>query len=426
MLQTALFYLFIAVGTINLIHFAFYLIGANWYDVQTFQARSKGRLIKRIRSRNPLVSVLIPAYNEALVIERCLESIRKNSYQKLEVIVNNDASEDDTAAIVRAYKKKYPKFNLRLVSRRRNGGKAAGLNYIARNYAKGELIMSLDADSLLHQEAIKRAVHYFDDSKVAGVAANVRIIEEPTVLGVLQRFEHMIGYRSKKFYAVTNCELIVGGVASTYRRELIKQVGYYDNDTATEDIGLSMKIAALGNKQHRLIYASDVVAMTEGVSDIRGLLNQRYRWKLGNLQNIVKHRDLLFNSDPKYTRSLTWYRVPMAFVGEIMVLLEPIVFAFVLYLSIRFITPAMFMAAYTTITAYLLLSLWPDEHLDWKGKIKASAYIPFLYLIFYIMNFVQLLSAIKCIANHKKIVNLSAKEGAWISPRRIGRAVRVS
>src|ERR1700740_746022 len=98
MLVSVLFYLFIIVGTINLVHFALYLVGANWYDLQSFRVNAKSRLKARARQRNPLVSVLVPAYNEALVIERCLESIRRNSYKKVEVIVNNDASSDATAA----------------------------------------------------------------------------------------------------------------------------------------------------------------------------------------------------------------------------------------------------------------------------------------------------------------------------------------
>src|SRR4051812_8955775 len=123
MLLSILFYLFISLGTINLLHFGMYLIGANIYDSQALARNHRRRLSRTRRLRNPLISVLIPAYNEEVVIERCLDSIRKNSYKKVEVIVNNDASVDRTASIVRKYKKQYPNFSLRLVSRHHNAGK---------------------------------------------------------------------------------------------------------------------------------------------------------------------------------------------------------------------------------------------------------------------------------------------------------------
>jgi cellulose synthase/poly-beta-1,6-N-acetylglucosamine synthase-like glycosyltransferase len=235
-----------------------------------------------------------------------------------------------------------------------------------------------------------------------------------------------MSYRSKKLYDVTNCELIIGGVASTYRASELKKVRYYDNDTATEDIGLSMKIASKGNKKHRLVYAADVAAMTEGVVGFKALLKQRYRWKLGMLQNLIKYRFILFSLDKKYTKSLAYYRMPMAFVGEILLLLEPLALGYVCYLSLRFATPALFLSAYITITLYILLTIWPDEHLDRAGKIKASIYTPFLYFIFYIMNVVQLASAIYCISRANKILHLSAAGSTWISPKRIGKAVSFS
>src|SRR5438105_9519872 len=118
MLLSSLFYLFITIGTINLVHFAAYLMGGNIYDVQALKRTHYRRTSKSRRAKNPLVSVLIPAYNEELVIERCLESIRRNTYKKIEVTVNNDASSDRTAEIIRSYIRRYPNFKLRLVNRR--------------------------------------------------------------------------------------------------------------------------------------------------------------------------------------------------------------------------------------------------------------------------------------------------------------------
>ncbi len=452
MLLKILFYLFAILGAINIVHLGLYLIGANVYDIKAYLQRLKWS--RKPRRNPPLVSVLIPAYNEDKVIRRCLDSVWANTYENVEIIVINDGSQDRTSEVVQKFidekraessitrmklietesgvkriwyrvHEQPRRWSVTLVEQT-NGGKARALNNGLTSYAHGRLIMMLDADSMLQKKAIENAVRHLDDPNIVGVAANVRIIENPTVLGVLQRFEHMVGYRSKKFYSVINSELLVGGVASTYRRSILEKVGFYDTDTATEDIGLSMKIASSGNKAKKLVYAADVVAMTEGVSTFKALLTQRYRWKLGSLQNIFKHRALIFARDDKYTRSLTWYRAPMSIIGELMLMLEPIALAYIVYASMRFMTLGLFVGAYMTITLYMLFIIWPDEHLTAKGKLKATCYAPTLYFVFYLMNTIQLIAAVRCIWNNKKITDLSQSESTWISPERAGGAALIS
>jgi len=414
-----LFYLFVIISVIDIIHLGFYLVGANYYDIWQYrrQARAKQRSHHALR---PLVSVLIPAHNESMGIIRCLESVRCNTYRKLEIIVIDDASTDDTRKLVRDYIAKYPNRNIRLMYKQRNVGKAEALNHALRSGVKGDLVMTLDADSVLQRSSITNAVAYFQDPAVAGVAANVRIMDSLSMLGLLQKFEHMVGYRSKKFFSVTNTEYIVGGVASTYRRDILKQIRFYDNDTTTEDIGLSLKVVALGNRAHRVVYASNVLAMTEGVQSFTGLMRQRYRWKLGGLQNLVKYRGLVANTDARYSRGLTFYRLPMAFFGELMLLLEPLAIGYVVYVCYLLLNPSMIIGAYMTITAYLLLNIWPDEHMNAAKKLRMSMYAPIMYFVFYLMNVVQLAAIFRCIFHYRQTLNRSQVVSHWVSPKRIG------
>lgn len=420
-----LFYLFIFIGLINMAHIGLYISGANVYDINQIRRHSLPKV--RNRRPRPLVSVIVPAHNEALVIERCLDSIRCSTYRKVEIIVHNDRSADKTVQIVNAYKKKYPHLNLRLVNRRHRVGKAGGMNYCISHHSKGELVMSLDADCMLRRDAIKRAVVYFDDPKVMGVAANVRLLEEHTVLGVLQRFEHLIGYRSKKFYTVTNSEFIVGGVASTYRRSVLQEVGYYDTDTTTEDIGLSMKVVALGNRDHRIVYAADVVATTEGAHSFNALLKQRYRWKMGSLQNLIKHSHLIgMVQQGRYTRSLTWYRMPMAYVSELILLVQPFLLTYIIGLSIHYHTLGLFLGAYVTITAYTLWTILPDEHSMGRNKLTMSMYAPVLYFFFYIMDLIQIISIVRCLMHPNQLRRQTKNESVWTSPKRTGQQAQFS
>ncbi|HTB49255.1 MAG TPA: glycosyltransferase family 2 protein, partial [Verrucomicrobiae bacterium] len=403
------------------------------------------------RRKWPLVSVVIPAHNEALSIKRTLDSALASDYAKFELIIIDDGSKDDTVAIIRNYIKKHPKLRARSYTARYdwskagrqqrryvrgqigkhrvllvsqiNGGKASAMNNAITNHVRGELTMCLDADSILHPAAISRAVGYFKDRKVIGVAANVRVMSSKQWLGVLQRFEHMIGYRSKKFYSLTNSEFIIGGVASTYRTRALQRAGLYDTDTMTEDIGLSLKlISKKGNRRHRIVYAADVVAMTEGVQTFRGLLRQRYRWKMGNLQNLFKYRHLIGNTNHrKYSRMLTRYRMPMAVLSEVMLILEPVLLSYVVYLSISYHTPGILFGAYLTLTSYVLWTVWPDEHLTNRQKAQLSFLALGMYLLFYAMDIVQLYAAFQCLRQRHTITRRDG-EHTWVSPLRTGQA----
>ncbi|MEO5690672.1 MAG: glycosyltransferase [Candidatus Saccharimonadales bacterium] len=411
------------ISMINLVHLGMYLIGANFYDVRRF----KRERAKQLRTRkNVLATILIPAHNEEKSIVRCLDSVLKSTVRNLEIVVIDDASTDRTLEIVYAYIRKHPDFNrsIRVVRCIQNVGKAAALNKALASGIKGEFVMTLDADSVLHPSAIENAVEYFlEDPNVAGVAANVRVIDSMSILGLLQKFEYMVGYRSKKFYTVSNCEFIIGGVASTYRYSTLKAVGFYDDDVQTEDIALSLKVASLGNRHHKLVYGYDVIAMTEGVQTFKALLRQRYRWKLGSLQSLFKHKSLFMNISSRFNPSLTWYRIPMAFMGELIVLTEPFLMAVIIYFSFLALSPQAFIGAYALITAYLIWNVWPDEHMLLKDKLRMTSYAPIMYFLFYIMNLVQFVAVIRCLFSMRQVLRLEPTSSVWSSPERSGSKV---
>lgn len=417
------FCVFAVVSTLYVVHFGIYLVGANFYDMWQFKRRHTLKAAGYKKS-DKLVTILMPAHNEEKVIIRCLDSVRANTHKNIQAIVIDDASIDTTPRLVKDYILRHPEFNLTLVRRRKNVGKGGALNYALRRKAQGEFVMTLDSDSILRKDTVANALAYFEDPSIVGVAANVQIIEEHTVLGILQKFEHMIGYRSKKTYSLTKSEFVVGGVASTYRMDVMREVGYYDTDTLTEDIGLSIKIVnSKGNRHHHIVYAADVTAQTEGVETFKGLLRQRYRWKYGSLQNVVKYKHLLFNLDKRFTRRLTIYRLPMVVLSEFALLFAPVIWGYVLYISFSEQSLQLIVGAYLTITAYTFINLWFDEHTKGFDRVRLSAYAPILYFIFYIMDIIQFIAVVKCLARAHKLVRGKDKVSTWVSPQRVGKQV---
>ncbi|MDB5974568.1 MAG: polysaccharide deacetylase, partial [Nevskia sp.] len=114
----------------------------------------------------PLISVLIPAHNEARVIVASIQRILRSSYPRIEVIVIDDGSDDDTGAVV---SKNFPASDAVTVISIANGGKAKALN-VGLGLARGSVIVALDADTQFEPETISSLARWFAEPKVGAVA----------------------------------------------------------------------------------------------------------------------------------------------------------------------------------------------------------------------------------------------------------------
>jgi cellulose synthase/poly-beta-1,6-N-acetylglucosamine synthase-like glycosyltransferase len=352
-----------------------------------------------------------------------MQSIIDSTYKNIELIVVSDHSTDKTNSIVRKFKKDYPKHRVTLIARRVNQGKGAGLNYAIDNYASGEIVMVVDADCMVDIYAIDKGVAHFDNPNVVGVASNVRIIEYPSLLTLLQIFEYLVAYRSKKFYSMTGSEMIIGGVGSYFRKDVIKKYHGYDSSSATEDIGLSMKVAAHGGKTEKLVYAADSQIYTESVMTFNQLVKQRYRWKFGMIQNLIRFAPVFIANRKRNSKSLVYYRMPTAFISEFLLLLEPVLFTFIMTLTVATGNLSIFTGAYLVLTAYVAYILMSDEHLSLRSKLFFAPFLPYVYFLFYVMSLVQLLATIRCLSTMPALIKRD-HSNTWISPTRQGSKAR--
>jgi hypothetical protein len=152
------------------------------------------------------------------------------------------------------------------------------------------------------------------------------------------------------------------------------------------------------------------------------LFKQRYRWKFGSLQAIWSHRRLLFSFDRKHSMFLSWVRLPYLLISELMLLIEPVLLTYFLYLAIVYRNPTLFAVATITISSLLFVAIWSDEHHSFRYRLRLSFYAPTMYLIFYLMTVIQILAATKCVRNVNQLIGNGNKyiTGAYISPERIG------
>jgi biofilm PGA synthesis N-glycosyltransferase PgaC len=395
------------------------LIGSSVYDIDAIsrKGRPQGLSKTRLRRYRPLVSVVIPAYNEELTIERCLDNLRKVRYKNLEIIVSDDCSKDNTKRLVREYIRNNPKRNIKLYAARKNGGRGAAINRGVTK-AEGEIIVAFDADCAFSPKSVHKMVAHFADEKVQAIAANVRIIDGSSVLSMMQQLEYLVSFRSKKFNTITNSEYIIGGAGASYRRTALKKAGGFNDKMKTEDIELSVRMTRLFGKKSGLRYASDYVVYTQAVPSVKALLRQRYRWKFGSLQAIYNNRSLLFSFKKDQNYFTTLVRLPFGIWSELMLLLEPVLFSIFLYYALTYKNPWLFISACIAYSAIGWLAIWSDEHYDRAEKFKLSFLAPFMYPASIIISLIQVYAAFKSVIHFQEVIGRKSVTGAYITTQR--------
>ena len=412
-------YCVLVLGLVSLVRLAIFMVGADLYDI-----RKTARVSRAKTTFRPFVSVIIPAHNEEVCIIRTVESVLANDYARKRIVVVDDGSTDTTYSRLQRFKKRNNLSQLTIV-RQKNGGKATAINNAFKNHTRGSgLVMVLDADSILDRFAISRMVKHFRDKDVVAAAANVKVIDSLQLLTIAQRLEYVVSHRMKRALTVFNMEYIIGGVGSTFRKSMVRTCNYYDTDTMTEDIDFTLKIISKkGNKKHRVIFASDVIAHTEGVVSLKSLIRQRFRWKYGRMQSFIKNRRLFFSRDAKYTRQLSWAYLPFVVLSEVFLLLEPLFLGFVLYTTFVYTGPSGMLTVYCTVAFFNLINILADDTESSDNKIRLVAIIPFAYPLLLVMTFVDFAALIKSMAKLPDLLRRKDQGAHWQHVERVGKSL---
>ena len=240
----------------------------------------------------PLVSVVVPAYNEERVIIRTLESLLASDYDRFEIIVVDDGSSDDTFKIA---SEKFTDQKRVKVFSKKNGGKAEALNFGWRK-ATGGVIIALDADTLFTPQTIASLAHRFADERIGAIAGNAKVGNRINVVTKWQALEYVTSQNfDRRAFSSLNCITVVPGSVGAWRRSVLEEAGGFSSDTLAEDQDLTIQVRKLG---YRIGYEEDAIGWTEAPDSLRNLAKQRFRWSYGTLQCMWKHKNALLN--PKY------------------------------------------------------------------------------------------------------------------------------
>jgi len=236
----------------------------------------------------PSLTVLIPAYNEESVIVQTVTSVLLSDLTDIQVIVVDDGSTDRTLELLQSH---FGRNQAVQIIHQVNRGKAAALNH-ALSQAQTDIVVTIDADTEVEPDAIRKLLRAFSDPTVAAVAGNVKVGNRSRWLTRWQALEYITSQNmEKRAFDLLNCITVVPGALGAWRRKAIEDGGGITADTVAEDADLTIAIRRLG---WRITYDEEAIAWTEAPETPRILIRQRFRWTFGTLQSFWKHRDTLF------------------------------------------------------------------------------------------------------------------------------------
>ena len=303
-----LFFLAIALGIARALVLAALAVNGN---------RRKNRPVAPAIDPGRFVSVLIPAYNEAMVIENSIRRVLASEQVNVEVIVLDDGSQDGTSDIVRNAFSAEPRVKLLTLE---NGGKARALNQGLR-IARGDIVIALDADTQFEPLTIARLARWFEDEEIGAIAGNAKVGNRINLVTRWQSVEYVTSQNlERRALASLDAIMVVPGAVGAWRKAALDEVGGYPVDTLAEDQDLTIAIQRMG---WRVGYDIEAVAWTEAPESFGALAKQRFRWAFGTLQCLWKHRAILRTRKPA---GLALVGIPQAWVFQIaFALISPLI-----------------------------------------------------------------------------------------------------
>ncbi|MEM2131061.1 MAG: glycosyltransferase, partial [Candidatus Woesearchaeota archaeon] len=264
--------------------------------------------------RFPYVSIIVPAFNEEKTIAKTLKSLLNLNYQKekLQIIVVDDGSTDKTYEIAFEVKKKYKAKNLEIY-KKENGGKGTALNFGLKK-AKGYFVGALDADSFVDKNALLNILPYFYNENIMAVTPSLKVYEPKSILQRIQMIEYMIGIFLRKVFSFLGSIHVTPGPFTIYRKEFFDKYGYYDENNITEDIEIALRIQ---KNNFEIENSINAYVYTVAPYNFKPLLNQRLRWYLGFIENILNYKELF---SPKQG-NLGLIILPSAFISVFLLII---------------------------------------------------------------------------------------------------------
>ena len=259
------------------------LVSTTFY-ILSFLAYKKKKRPMYTDDELPMVSVIIPAYNEEKTIAKTIKSVSESNYPKFEIIIIDDGSKDNTLKIAKKFEGK----NI-TVFHKENGGKGTALNFGIK-MAKGEIIFTMDADTRVDSKSMRNMVRFFKNKKIMSVTPAILTEKPENILQRVQHIEYIMGLFLRKAFASLKAIYVAPGAFSAYRKSFFDKYGGYDEENITEDLEMALRIQFKGYQTEN---CPEALAYTMSPRTFKELLLQRRRWYFGLIKNLWNYKKLI-------------------------------------------------------------------------------------------------------------------------------------
>ena len=306
---------------------------------------------------SPAVTIISPALNEEKSIINTAKTLLNIHYANFEVIIVNDGSTDKTFELLKKefnlkktsyyfdyqipcekikgiWKSSDPKFKRLLVLDKNNGGSKADAINAALNVTRNDLVVTIDADSIIEPDSLSKLVKPFleeKDKKVIGTGGAIRILNSCKVengkitevnlpknlLAKIQVLEYTRAFLlGRMAWSHLDGLMLISGAMGMFDKKTMIKCGGYDTTGIGEDMEVVLKMRKyMANKKKKYVvtYIPDPLCWTEVPEDIKSLQTQRSRWTMGLIDSLEKYRGMFLN--PKYGK-LGMLGYPFWFIFE--------------------------------------------------------------------------------------------------------------
>jgi len=275
--------------------FSFISVYVQIFFLMTFLEKKK-HIVKNPENLELLnygtVTIAVPCYNEEATIDKTVKSLMSLDYpkDKIKIFLIDDGSRDNTWNIIRGFDDGVNIFAFK----KENGGKHTALN-LAIEKSDSEFFGCLDSDSLVHPQALKRILKYFEvDKKTMAVAPSIIVYNPKNILQYAQNIEYDMSIYTKKMLGFMGGIHVTPGPFSIFRKRVFDELGNYRKAHNTEDQEIALRMQENG---YKIDHCPDAYVYTNTPDSVAKLYRQRLRWIYGFIKNLIDYRRLLFKKE---------------------------------------------------------------------------------------------------------------------------------
>ncbi|MBU5226236.1 glycosyltransferase [Clostridium senegalense] len=276
------------------------LLATNGYMYYIKMNKIKIQLIED--KKCPFVSILVPAHNEEKVIYKTVRALLLLNYpkDKMELIVINDNSNDNTAEELKKAKKEFPNYNFTIIttdSVTGGKGKSNALN-LGYKKAKGEYIAVYDADNTTEKNALKYLITRIHNDKTLGAVIG-KFRTRNRDRNILTKFINIETLSFQWMAQAGRWNLLklctIPGTNFVIKKSILKRLGGWDEKAISEDTEISFRIYKIG---YKIAFMPLAVTWEQEPETIKVWFKQRTRWAKGNIYVLNKYLIKIFKEKP--------------------------------------------------------------------------------------------------------------------------------